>query len=381
MAEKNILIVAGEVSSDLHSANLIKELKKISPDLKFFGLGGKFMLQEGADLICDLTEMATVGFWDVIKNFKKFKNIFEKTLYFIEKKSPQLAILVDYPGFNLRLAEELKKRNIPVIYYISPQVWAWGKNRIKKIKDNVDLMLVLFKFEEEFYKKYNINALCVGHPLLDIVKPSLDKESFLKKFLLPLTKYTISLLPGSRLNEVKFNLPLMLKTSALIYEKLKDVKFLILKPSSLNEELYQSYLKGYKIPLYIISNATYDGLSISDFAIVCAGTATLETALLNIPMVIIYKLSFINWLILRPLVKVPYIGMVNIVAKRKIIPEFIQYQIKPKRIAEYITETITDEEKIKSIKASLSQIKSSLGTPQASLQAAKIIYNFLEQKL
>jgi lipid-A-disaccharide synthase len=380
MAEKNILIVAGEVSSDLHSANLIKELKKLDPEIKFFGLGGKFMLQEKVELLYNLTELATVGFWDVIKNFKKFKNIYKKTLSYIEKKSPKLAILVDYPGFNLKLAQELKKRKIPVIYYISPQVWAWGKSRIKKIKNTVDLMLVLFKFEEEFYKKYNLNAIFVGHPLLDIVKPSLGRDSFLKRFSLCPTKYTISLLAGSRLNEIKMHLPIMLKISNLIYEELKDVKFLILKPSTLNEELYRYYLQSYKLPVYIISDATYDGLSLSDFALVCAGTATLETALLSIPMVIIYKLSLINWLILRPLVKVPYIGMVNIIAKRKIVPEFIQYQIKPKSITKYIIETITDEKKIKGIKESLSEIKSYLGSPQASLRAARVIYNFLEGK-
>jgi len=380
MAEKNILIVAGEISSDLHAASLIKELKKLNPEIRFFGLGGKTMLGEKVDLIYNLTDLATVGFWDVMKNFVKFRRIFKKTLDFIQKRKPHLAILVDYPGFNLRLAKELKKRNIPVIYYISPQVWAWGKSRIKKIKDTVELMLVLFKFEEQFYKKYNINAIFVGHPLLDRVKPSLSKDDFLKRFSLPPTKYTVSLLAGSRINEVKMHLPIMLKTASLIYEKLKEVKFLILKPYGLDDKLYQRYLLRYKIPLYLISDATYDGLSISDFALVCAGTATLETALLNIPMAIIYKLSFINWLILRPLIKVPYIGMVNIIRGKKIIPEFIQFKAKPKNIAQYIIETISDEEKIKRIKDSLLETRAYLGQPQASLRAAELIYNFLEKK-
>jgi lipid-A-disaccharide synthase len=380
MAEKNILIVAGEISSDLHAASLIKELKKLNPEIRFFGLGGKAMLGEKVDLIYNLTDLATVGFWDVMKNFVKFRRIFKKTLDFIQKRKPHLAILVDYPGFNLRLAKELKKRNIPVIYYISPQVWAWGKSRIKKIKDTVELMLVLFKFEEQFYKKYNINAIFVGHPLLDRVKPSLSKDEFLKRFSLPATKYTVSLLAGSRINEVKMHLPIMLKTASLIYEKLKEVKFLILKPYGLDDKLYQRYLLRYKIPLYLISDATYDGLSISDFALVCAGTATLETALLNIPMAIIYKLSFINWLILRPLIKVPYIGMVNIIRGKKIIPEFIQFKAKPKNIAQYIIENISDEEKIKRIKDSLLETRAYLGQPQASLRAAELIYNFLEKK-
>lgn len=378
MAEKQILIIAGESSSDLYAKHLIRELKKNIPQIKFFGLGGPRMLKEEKD-IQDITHLASVGFWEVLKNFRKFKNIFNQTVKEVENKKPLAAILVDYPGFNLKLAQVLKKKRIPVIYYISPQIWAWAKGRIKKIKKYVDLMLVFFKFEEELYRKEGINATFVGHPLLEIVKPALGKEDFLKKFNLPATNYTISLLAGSRRAEVKMHLSLMLKTASYIYKKIKDVKFLILKPAELSETYYEN-IKSYPLPIYLISNNTYNGLSISDFAMVCAGTATLETAILGVPMVIIYKTSLFNWLIIRPLIKIPYIGMVNIVADRKIVPEFIQYKIKPFSIASYIIEMFNRQEELNQQREELLKIKSQLGTPGAIPKSAEIISSFLKEK-
>ncbi|MCM8799177.1 MAG: lipid-A-disaccharide synthase [Candidatus Omnitrophica bacterium] len=379
MAEKKILIVAGDPSGDLYAANLVKELKNIDPSINFFGLGGKCMQKEGVFLYSNIVELSLIGFWEVIKNFKKFKNIFNLLLERVDQIKPQLAILVDYPGFNLRLAKELKKRAISIIYYISPQVWAWGASRIKKIKDSVDLMLVFFKFEEDLYKEHNIKAIFVGHPLLDIVKPSLNREEIIKKFSLPLTRYTFSLLPGSRLNEVRLNLPIMFKTAEILFKKIEDVKFLILKPENLDEAIYYKIIPRYSLPIYILSNNTYNGLSISDFALVASGTATLETALLNIPMVIIYRMNFLNWLILRPLVKLPFIGMVNIVLGKKVVPEFIQYKAKPKIIADHIISIISDKDKMEQMKNSLFQIRRILDKPNATQFSAQIISKFLNE--
>ena len=379
MAQKKILIVAGEASSDLHSASLIEAIKALDPQIKFFGLGGERMRQAGADLYYDIVELAVVGLFEVIKNLKKFKEIFDNTLEKIDQMHPDLAILVDYPGFNLRLAEQLKIRQIPIIYYISPQIWAWGRKRTKVIKKLVDKMLVFFKFEEELYKKEGIPVSFIGHPLLDTTRPNLDKEMLFKKLRSHPSRYTISLLPGSRLREVKTHLPIMLDAAQWIYKELKDVQFLILRASTVKEEVFHEILSRYRLPVYVLSDMTYDGLASSDFAIVASGTATLETAILGIPMAIIYKVSFLSWLYLRMAIKIPHIGIVNIVAGEMVVPEFIQYNARPKKIADYVIKTLTDTKESDRIKQFLGKVKTMLGEPKATQRAARMILECLNE--
>lgn len=376
---KNILIVAGEASGDLHAADLINEIKKINAEIQFFGLGGEKMQEQGVDLSFNMTELAVVGLFEVLRNLNKFKKIFHDLLRKVDAKKPDLAILVDYPGFNLRLAEELKKRNIPIIYYISPQVWAWGGGRIKTIKKLVDRMIVFFKFEEDLYKTRGIPVSFVGHPLIEHVKTTTSKEEMLRKFNIPDSQFTIALLPGSREKEVKNMLPIMLDTATLLYRELPGVKFLILRPPTVKEELFNHLLAGYRLPVYTLHNMTYDGLAASDFAVVTSGTATLETAILGIPMVIIYKVSFLSWFCLRMIIKVPFIGMVNIIAKQCIVPEFIQYHARPKRIASFIKNVLTNQAALDKIKKLLLDIKTHLGEKQATNRAAHVILEELER--
>lgn len=378
---KRILIVAGEASGDLHASNLVKAIKDIYPQVEFFGLGGNRLKEQGVDLYFDIVDLAVVGFFEVLKNLKKFQEIFRGLLTEVDRTKPDLAILVDYPGFNLRLAGELKKRGIPVIYYISPQVWAWGENRIKTIKKVVDYMIVVFKFEEELYKKYNIPVSFVGHPLLDIVKPKISKEELFNKLGLNLNNLTFALLPGSRNKEVKTLLPIMLDTVQLIYQYLgNNIQFLILRSSTVKEDVFNGILVHYKkLPMYLLSDMTYAGLSGCDFALVASGTATLETAILGIPMVILYKVSFPTWAYLKTIIKIPYIGLVNVVKQEKFIEEFIQYNAKPKRIADYILKTLQDKQKLNKIKQGLSGVTSMLGEKGASLKAARIIVEFLQR--
>jgi lipid-A-disaccharide synthase len=369
---KNILIVAGEASSDLHAANLVREIKNINPNINFSGLGGKRLKIEGVNLYYDIVELAVVGLFEVLKNYPKFKKIFDNLLKEVDLNKPELAILVDYPGFNLRLAKELKKRNIPIVYYISPQVWAWGRNRIKTIRDCVERIIVFFKFEEEFYQKEGIAVSFFGHPLLDLVKPT-------AKLNLNPTQYTIALLPGSREKEVKNILPIMLDTADLLYKEITNIKFLILRSPTVKEELFKEILSRYKLPTYILTDMTYDGLAASDFAMVASGTATLETAISLIPMVVMYKVSFLSWLYLRTAIKVPYIGMVNLIANKKIVPEFIQYGARPKKIASYIKDTLTNPKELDRIRKLLLEVKSRLGENQASQKAALLIVDLLEK--
>lgn len=375
---KNILIVAGEASGDLHAADLISEIKKMNAQIQFFGLGGEKMQEQGVDLSFNMTELAVVGLFEALRNLNKFKKIFHDLLKKVDVKKPDLAILVDYPGFNLRLAKELKKRNIPIIYYISPQVWAWGGNRIKIIKKLIRRMIVFFKFEEVLYKTHNIPVSFIGHPLIDHIKTTMSKEELLRKFNIPNSEFTIALLPGSREKEVRNMLPIMLDTAVLLYRDLPSVKFLILRYPTVKEELFEHLLAEYRLPVYTLHNMTYDGLAASDFALVTSGTATIETAILGIPMVIIYKVSYLSWLCLRMIIKIPFIGMVNIIAKQVVVPEFIQYRAQPKRIAQYVKETLTNPQELDKIKKLLWDVKQRLGKKQAARKAASLILGELD---
>jgi lipid-A-disaccharide synthase len=374
---KHILIVAGEASGDLHAAHLVKTIIKMRPDTAFLGLGGECLKKEGVEICYDIVGLAVVGLFEVLKNLKKFKEIFDGLLQIVDRRKPDLAILVDYPGFNLRLAGELKKRGIPVIYYISPQVWAWGRGRIATIKRLVDLMLVVFAFEEELYKKHGVPAAFVGHPLLDIIKTSSSKEEVLMKARLNAQKYTFALLPGSREKEVKVLLPIMLDTARLLYRQKPDSQFLILRSSNVAEDIFRRICASYQIPVAIASDMTYDGLKASDFALVASGTATLETALLGIPMVILYKISFLTWAYLKTSVKIPYIGLVNVIRGKKVIAEFIQYDAKPEKIAAYILSVITDGGAVARIKQDLRDTVGLLGEKGASERAARKVVDFL----
>jgi lipid-A-disaccharide synthase len=377
---KDILIVAGEASGDLRAAELVQQIKNIRPDLKFFGLGGERLKNEGVEISYDITRLAVVGLLEVLKHLREFKRIFDALLVTVDKKKPALAILVDYPGFNLRLAQQLKKRNIPVIYYISPQVWAWGSKRTKTIKEVVERMIVFFKFEEELYRKENIRVSFVGHPLLDTVRPGSSKDELMRKLKISPAKFTVALLPGSREKEVNNILPIMLDSAKLLQEDLKDIRFLILRSSTVRKEVFLRILAGYdrdNLKLQLLDEMTYEGITASDFALVASGTATLEVTILGVPMAILYKVSFFSWLYLRLAIKLAHIGMVNIIAGREIVPEFIQYRAKPRKIADHVKGVLTNPRETAKIKAELSSVVAMLGDKNASLRAAEIIVNDL----
>jgi len=378
MAEvKKIIIVAGEASGDLHAANLVRAIRDIQPEVKFYGLGGNKMQVAGVELFYDLTRLSVVGFSEVIKHLKTIRRIFKQLLKNIDEIKPDAAILVDYPGFNLRLAKELKKRNIKVIYYISPQIWAWGLNRVHLIKRVVDKMIVILKFEEGLYKKYGVDVSFVGHPLLDIVKPTASKVEFLKSVGLDINKTTIALLPGSRHKEVEGLLPIMLRAAQIIRLRYPLTQFLLLKSSTVNEEIFRKILASTNLSLTAVIDQTYNGLNASEFAIVTSGTATLETAILQVPMVIIYRVSFLTWLFIRKMLKIPYIGLVNVVVGKKIVPECLQYEATPEIIAKNILEIMESPERLSATKNELIKLGRSLGENGASNRAAQIAVGLL----
>ncbi len=402
---KRIMIIAGESSGDFHSASLIRALKKINPGIEIAGIGGERMRQAGAEIYFDISGLSIIGFTDVLKNIKKIKTLFNNLLEKIDAHPPAAVVLVDYPGFNLKLAKELKKRQIPVIYYISPQIWAWWKGRIKTIKQFVDKMIVVFKFEEALYKDCGIDVSFVGHPLLENAYPAVSREDFLSKLGLSPQKQTIGLVPGSRKMEVERILPILLESAKLIKQKLPQAQFALLKARGIADEVFTKVIARSGIspvviarsaatkqsPLEIASasprndecscavceNQTYDFLESCDFALVASGTATLETAIMQKPMIVVYKVSFLNWLIARQLIKLPFIGLVNVVAQKLIVPEFIQYKAKPRLIAEKTLEILNSQEALTTVKSELGKVREKLGTSGASQRAAQIISCFI----
>ncbi len=377
MKKLKLMIIAGEASGDLQAANLIKSLKPINPHMEIFGMGGKRMLSEGVEIIYDITDLAIVGFFEVLKHLATFKKIFKHLESLLETRKPDAVILVDYPGFNLRFAKAAKEKNIPVIYYISPQIWAWGENRIHEIKKYVDKMIVIFGFEETLYKEAGVKVSFVGHPFLDIVKPAWKKEETIKICHLKHDSVKIALMPGSRKKEIAKHLPIMLRACKIIKNKIPDAEFIISRIKESDQSLYNRIIHKSKIKPHSLDNRPYEVMDIADLVIVSSGSATLEVAIMEKPMVIVYKTSFLTWLLARNLIKIPDIGLVNIVAKERIVPELTQFEVTPKNIASASLEILNNPKRIHEIKESLRKVKSKLGETGASSRAAHIIHKFL----
>jgi len=375
---KKILIICGEPSGDLLAGNLVNAIKNINPNIKISGIGGTNLAKAGCEIFYNINELSVMGFFDVLKKLPKFFGLKKIVLNKIDSEKPDTIILVDFSGFNLRLAKAINK-HIPVIYYVSPQVWASREGRINSIKKFISKMVVLFKFEEEFYKKREIQATCTGHPLIDLAKPVLQKQEFIENYRLSPVKKTIAILPGSRKQEIKIMLPLMLKAAKLINKTIPQTQFIIAKASNLDTQTYLNEYKKFNLDIKIINGITYDCLNNADASMVCSGTATLEAAIMQKPFVIIYKTNILNYLLYRPQVKIPYVGMVNIVAGKEIVPEFIQFKAKPKMIANSILKFLQDPSSSLRLSQDLLKVKNDLGEPGAAQRAARLILNFLQK--
>ncbi|MFA5157296.1 MAG: lipid-A-disaccharide synthase [Candidatus Omnitrophota bacterium] len=378
MAAKQIIIVCGEASGDLNAAGLAKAIKETSPETRILAVGGRQLAAAGAEIFYDIKGLSVMGLFDVFKKLPLFFSLKKLILKKVREEKPDALILVDFSGFNLRLAKAINK-SLPVIYYVSPQVWASRPGRVRTIKKYIHKMVVLFSFEEEFYRKHGVEVEFAGHPLLDIVRPSMEKNAFLANLSLSAAKTTIALLPGSREAEIKNVLPAMLKSAEIIAGKIKDAQFIIAKSAQVELDTYEIITMDFKPDLRIIEDKTYDCLNAADFCLVCSGTATLETAIMQKPLAVVYKMNLLNYLLYRPQVKVPYIGMVNIVAGKMIAPEFIQFRAKPAAIASAALKVLSDPAQADKMKKDLGQIKASLGSAGASSRAAKIILNFLNK--
>ena len=368
-----LLIVAGEASGDLHGAKLARAIFAKRPEVSIYGFGGRGMKAAGVNLLSDIADGGIVGITEVLLHLKFIVSTYRTLSSFVKKERPDLVILIDFPDFNLRLAKVAKREGIPIIYYISPQVWAWRSGRIRTIANLIDKMLVILPFEEEIYKRAGVDCEFVGHPLLDEVGEIRSKEEYCGKLGLKKSNPIIGLLTGSRKNELVNLLPTMIETAGFISKEISDSQFIIPLAPSLNYEDAKTILEKFDIDITIVKERAGEVIAVSDLIIVASGSATLQAAILNTPMVIIYKVSLISYLLARLLVHVENIGLVNIVAGNRIVPEFVQGMAEPRKIADESIHILSDNTRASKMKEDLMTVKKSLGTPGASQRAAEII--------
>jgi lipid-A-disaccharide synthase len=374
---KKVLIVTGEASGDLHASHLVKEMLILQPDLYCYGMGGEKLRTVGTHIVFDIAQLAVMGITEVIRHFGYIYRVFNTLKGLLKNDRPDLVILVDYPDFNLRLAKVAHRYGVPVLYYISPQIWAWRTNRIKQIAKVVKKMIVVFPFERSLYEEAGIDVTFTGHPLLDIVKTTQSKEENIKHFGLDQNKTTIGLLPGSRISEVKKLLPPMVGAAHQLAEQFSNLQFILPVAPGLQREEIEKLLRGSKVAISVVDNSIYEVISTAHLVVVASGTATLETALLSTPMVIIYKMSPVSYMIGKKLVKVPYIGMANIMAGKKVVPELIQDEATADNITAKVAHLLTDNHYYQSVCEDLTSIKQELGKPGASKRAAQIAVSML----
>lgn len=363
---KKIFILAGDPSGDSHAANLMKELKILNPDIEYIGIGGEAMIGAGLKSLVSLSEISVVGFWEVGRRFLFFQKLLKKCQQLLLEENISCFIPVDYPGFNIRLAGFAKKNGIPVIYYIAPQLWAWGINRAKKLADCVNKLLVVFPFEVEFFKKFGINTEFIGHPLLDNPMFADQMIDFDKR------DNTIAFLPGSRKQEVIKHLPLFEKIGNIISSKMPDYKLCIAKSNAIDESFFYKIInkQGWKV-----SSDSLGLMQSSSAGIVKTGTSNLEAALCGMPFAMVYKTSGFSYHLSKYLINLPYISIINILTNKLVINEFIQSEANPENIADNIIKLLTDREYYNQIQNEFINIRKMLGESGASKRAAKIISN------
>ena len=368
-----IMISVGEASGDLHGASVAAALKSIQPDIKLFGMGGQAMRAAGVDVVYDIADLGVIGFVEVIKNLPKLFALRDTLGELMERERPDALVIIDYHGFNIRLAKVAKSKGIPVISYICPKVWAWGRGRAKDVAETVQKVAAIFPFEVDVYREAGADVTFVGHPLLDIVKTTMSKVEAYEFFSAHPKNPLVLLLPGSRQNEIISLLPVMLEAAEKIADKVPNCQFFLPIASTISREMLQNILNKYNVTVILTEKNTYDLMNIADLAIAASGTVTLETALLNLPTVVIYKVAAISYLIGKMVIKIPYISLPNIIAGRKIVPELVQYDVSADNITKEAVPILTEPSVRTAMLNDLAEIRQKLGSEGAVERVAREI--------
>ncbi|MBM2840052.1 MAG: Lipid-A-disaccharide synthase [Bacteroidetes bacterium] len=366
---QRVMMIAGEASGDFHGSRVIKELKKLRPSVDVYGIGGDNMRREGMKLLYDCSSLSFMGFVEVVKHLGTIKKVETTLEHVLDDRRPDVLVLIDYPGFNLRFARKAKQRSIKILYYISPQVWAWHKGRVKKMKMLVDRMKVVFPFEVELYRKEGINVEFVGHPLAESLSSTMTREEFCKAEELDAGRRILGLFPGSRRQELLKIFPTMLGAATELQRK-HDVQIAVGVAPNLGVGEFREYVP-HGSPVRLVENKTHELMQHADAAIVTSGTATLETGWFGTPLVVVYKASPLSFFIGRMLVDVSHIGLVNIVAGKAVAPELLQNEMTVENLVGAVSRILTDDAYRQRMKADLSTIKQKLGSRGASARVAE----------
>jgi lipid-A-disaccharide synthase len=372
------LVVAGEASGDLHGSNLISALKVLQPLARFSGMGGSRMREAGVETLFGIERMGTVGVIEVLNEFDHYYKVYRTLMKEIASRKYDAVILIDYPTLNLRLAKQGRRFDCPVLFFISPQIWAWRKGRIKDIRESVRKMFVILPFEEKLYLDAGVDVEFLGHPFIDMVHPSRSREESKMKYSLEPGIKTIGILPGSRMNEINSLLGVMVEAAERIRNELGSCQFLLPIADSIDPDLIRERLGSNSLGIQLIQGEAYDVMNICDTVIIASGSATLEAGILGCPMVIVYKLNPLTYWMARLLVKIPLVGLVNIVAGEGVVPELIQDKVTAENISAEVLALLRDPEKEQAVRERLLQIKKSLGEPGVMKVVAKRIADFMD---
>jgi lipid-A-disaccharide synthase len=373
------MIVAGEASGDIYGADLAAEAFKLDPDLHFFGIGGARMREAGVETLVDSAEMAVVGLVEVLKHYDVIASAFLKLKRILLNDRPDLLILIDYPGFNLRLAKVARKAGVRVLYYISPQIWAWRQGRVRKIAALVDHMAVILPFEAPFYEKAGVPVTFVGHPMTDLVRVTLDRDAAAASFGLDRSRKIVGLFPGSRKSEIERLLPVIVASAALLKQRFPGIQFVLPLASTLGPDEIVPQLKAANLDVMVTDQRIHDLIRACDAIISVSGTVTLEIALVGTPLVIIYRVAPLTFQLAKRLVKIDNIGLCNIVAGEKIVQELIQDEAGPENIASEIGRILEDATYSDHIRSRLATVRAKLGGGGASAQVAQLTLSFLDR--
>jgi lipid-A-disaccharide synthase len=370
------MLVVGEASGDIHAAHLVKALSEKDQTLQFFGVAGEQLERTDFDVVFNVADLSGMGLVELVGSVHNIWKAYRILRQAMRERRPDLLVLIDFPEFNLRLAKLAKKLEIPVLYYVSPQIWAWRRGRVRQIARYVDHMAVVFPFEVPFYEKRGVKVSFVGHPLLDIVRARESRDSLLTQIGLDAEKQTIAILPGSRRGEIAYHLPTLLEAAWRLNQD-AQTQFLVIRASTVDRRELEAILERIPLKIPIVEDQRYDAVNACDLAWTASGTATVETALLLKPMVVVYRLSWLTYALAKMLVKVKHIGMVNIMAGERVVPELVQADFTAERVVKETRDLLGNEELRDRIIGKLVALREKLGVPGAACRVANIALSMI----
>ena len=375
-----IMLSAGEASGDLYGANLAEALKAVDPQVELIGMGGEQMRKAGVRIVYDIKNLGVIGIGEIIKKIPFFYKLRTFLVNTMKEEKPDALVCIDYPGFNMKLIEKAKEAGIPVIYYILPTIWAWHKSRGNVIAEYTDLAVSLFPFEAEMYKKMGTNVVYGGHPLLDTVKPSMSKDEAYSFFGLQQGKKTVLFMPGSRVQEVQSLYGKMLAAGKLLQDKVEGLQFMVPKASTIDRHMLEEAAREANLEVHIGEERVYDMMNIADAAICASGTATLETALMGVPTLLVYRVNALTYWLSKILVHLDSIGLPNIISGHRIMPELWQDEVTPENIEAAVLPWLVDAAAAEEARHLMASVRCQMGEAGAVRRTAEIISEFVKEK-